>query len=213
MLLSLITSQMFSPLLLLMRLEFGIVRIDNNYWEFRYLDLNASALPSCKMESQSFQAGLMARSEHSFLNLENFCMLLMMLIIMDALQSQQQLMEKELFLEALKVKFVFGESVSRLKSWRHLWKSIEAEFGVSKLVRITPRLWVPAVMDHALYGTSRVEQDFSASLSQLPSSRPSLTLNNIRFLLLDLIERSPTGRSLMDKSSVLLRDLIANWIL
>jgi hypothetical protein len=40
----------------------------------------------------------------------------MMLIIMDALQSQQQLMEKGLFLEALKVKFVSGESVSKLKS-------------------------------------------------------------------------------------------------
>jgi hypothetical protein len=68
-------------------------------------------------------------------------------------------------------------------------------------------------MDHASYGTLRVEQDYCASLSQLPSSRPFSIQNNTRFLLLDLIERLHTGRNSMGRSFVLSRDLIVNSIL
>lgn len=70
--------------------------------------------------------------------------------------------------------------------------------------------------DRALFGILRVELDFSACLSRLPSSKLFSTLKSTRFLLLDRIERLLIGRNLMGKLSVQLRALIVNsipWIL
>jgi len=52
MLLSHITTQMYSPLPLLIKYVFGTVKIDNNYSEFKYQDWTVIALPLCMMENQ-----------------------------------------------------------------------------------------------------------------------------------------------------------------
>ena len=71
----------------------------------------------------------MAKLEHFYLNLENFCMLLMMLIIMGALQSMLHQTDKELFQEEPKAKFESGKSQNKPKLCRLLLKNIEVEFG------------------------------------------------------------------------------------
>jgi len=57
----------------------------------------------------------MVKLELSYLNQESCCMLLMMLITMDAQQSPLPLMAKELFQEELKEKFEFGKLLNKRK--------------------------------------------------------------------------------------------------
>ena len=47
-------------------------KIDSNFWEFKFLGLNATAFSLCMMENPSFQAGAMEKLEHFYLNLVNF---------------------------------------------------------------------------------------------------------------------------------------------
>lgn len=63
---------------------YGMLRIAKNFSEFKFRDLNVIVFSSCMMENQSFQVGVTVRLEHSYLNLENYCMSLTMHIITDA---------------------------------------------------------------------------------------------------------------------------------
>ena len=64
--------------------------------------------------------GPMEKLESSCLNPENYCMLSMMLIIMDVLQLMQLQMGKGLSLVVLKVKLEYGKLQNKLKLWRLL---------------------------------------------------------------------------------------------
>lgn len=51
----------FLQQLQLTKLEFGMLKIDNNFWEFKSQVLNVSVYFLCMMESLSFQVGAMVR--------------------------------------------------------------------------------------------------------------------------------------------------------
>jgi hypothetical protein len=82
-------------------------------------------------------------------------------------------MEKESFLEELKVKSESGRSLSRPKLWKSLLRNTAAEFGPFRSVRTTPRQSQQAAMDLAFYGTSESTPDSSACLKLLPSNKLS----------------------------------------
>lgn len=94
---------------LLIKLEFGMQIIDKSYLEYKCLVYNAIAFSLCRMENRLFLDGLMEKLGLFYLNLVNYFMLLMMPIIMVVLQLVQQAMDKELFLEELKVKLEYGK--------------------------------------------------------------------------------------------------------
>ena len=109
MLLSLSTTLKYLPLLLPMKSEFGTPKIVKNFLEFRFQDLNVTQFPLLMMEKVLFQVGLMEKFVPFFLNLVNFSLSLMMLIIMAVLPLLLPLMARELSLEELKDKFVSGK--------------------------------------------------------------------------------------------------------
>jgi len=57
-----------------------------------------------------------------------------------------------LSLVAVKVKYVFGLLESKLKLWRHLWKSIEVVYGRFKWSTTMIKQWVQVLMVPVLSG-------------------------------------------------------------
>lgn len=139
----------------------------NNYFVFKSQGLSAIVCSLCMMVNQLYLAGLMERLEPSCLNLVNYCMLLMMLIIMDVLLLLLHLMVKELSLEELRDKLEFGELQNKLKLWRPLWKSIEDKYGQYKLINKILKLLVQVVMDLASSGILKIIQEYYVYFSQL----------------------------------------------
>ncbi len=170
----------YLQLLQLTKSEFGMVIIGNSYWEFKYQACSATVYFSCMMESQLFLAGLMGKLELSYLNLANYCMWLMMLIITDAHLWLLHLMVKGLSLVVQRAKLEFGELLNKLKLWKPLLKSTEDKFGQYKLIKTIPKLSVQVAMDHVLFGTWRTTQEYYAYSNQLLSSKLLWTLKNIK---------------------------------
>jgi hypothetical protein len=67
------------------------------------------------MENPLFLDGAMEKLEHSYLNQENYCMLLMTRTITDVLQLLPHQMVQELSQEVLKVKLESGKYLNKLK--------------------------------------------------------------------------------------------------
>lgn len=155
----------------------------------------------------------MVKSEHSCPNLGNYFMWLTMLIITGAQPLLRHPMGPESFQEAPKVKSGFGRFPSKPKSWRLRWKSTEAEYGQFKLTKTTLKQCQQVVTGHALFGISRLTQEFCVFSSQQLSSRLFWTLKSIKSWRQDLTEKSHIGKNMMVLSSDQLRDLTRNLIL
>lgn len=79
----------------------------------------------------------MARCEHFCLNLANYSMQLMTLIIMELLHSHQLITVRESSPVEWREKSEYGGSVNLLKLWKHHLKSIEVELQISGSIRMT----------------------------------------------------------------------------
>ena len=163
--------------------------------------MNVTVYSLCTMESQSFQVGVMVKSELSYLNLVNCFTSSMMLTTTDAQQLQQLQMEPESFQAVPKVKLESGKSQSKLKLWKLHLKNTGAEFGPFKSTKIILKQYQPAVTAHASFGTSRPIQDFSVFFNQQLLNRPCSTLKNTKSLLPAQTEKSLTGKNTMGPSS------------
>ena len=183
------TFQMFSLQLQSTKLEFGMLKIGNNFWEFKSQALNVIVSSLCMMANLLFQDGVTVKSEHFYLNLENYCMWSMMLIITDAHQSQLHQMEQELFQEVLKVKLESGKYPNKHKLWKLHLNNTEAEFGQFKLTKIIHKQFQQVVMVHALFGTWKLIQECFVFLNRLLSNKPYSTPKNTKFLQLVQIEK------------------------
>jgi len=97
--------------------------------------------------------GMMAKSELSFHNQESCSMLSMTLTTMELQLLPQLTTARESSQEAWKEKSESGESENKLKLWKLLSKSIEAELLILRSTRETLKLLVPVMMALASFGT------------------------------------------------------------